>query len=428
MKRTQIKLLGFGTVLLFAGISQCTKADEGKFTQSDDLYQSLRLRMKNELRIAERPSASPDDEIEAWVQGFLVDYKLHNITNWLDVNAYGYTVQKLLADPEKSTRFYLDGHDSFYLYGASLDIKPLDGMTITVGRFITDKGYGSFDAIPLLEYTSVRTLPSMKEGILLKQEFDDLNVFGAVTFKNAGGYDADWVDEGIWEGFNLDGSKKIIRSPRYNLAMTLNEPNYGGGFGLRYQADHSVQYQLEPYYSFPTELGAVRLDGRFFYADLLELEKERNEDDYTFVFTGMVSYFVNDWILSASAGQVGPKLSALTNVDTDIVYPFDQSISRNNQYTTAWSLGSLYQFSKEFSAGLFIVKTDGYLDNFENVSIDGTGGNLVLMYNPNEGTFKGMKSSLILNKAKEYLKGDIDDKTRDYFDIKMSIQYDFNLI
>lgn len=423
-KRFNVKLLVSAITLSLSAGAMATEHSQDEFDHE------LRLRLKNELRLADRPSAAPSNEIEAWVQGFMFDYETQNLASWLDVDAFAYTVQKLIANPEKSTRFYLDGHDSFSFIGASLNLKPINGLEIKLGRFGNDNGYGTMDHIvPLLEYTSVRTMPSIKEGGMFQYSIDDLHFYGAMTTKTAGGYDTEWKEEGI-----LDSSYQLVKeSPKYYLATVYDAKMEAASLGFRYQDDHSIQALSNMDYAFLTTDGAfVKFDTRFFYADLLGLQKELhektgNDNNSTYVASGQVTYAKDNVYIVGGIGQVGARLEGSTAVDTDIGFPFDMSISRNYHYTTSWQIGTGYNLSDSWGIGLFLVKTDGDLDYKEDTYVDGLGANFTLSYKLTEGSYKGLKSSLILNKAREYRSG-ASNETLDYYDIKFSLQYDFNLI
>mgnify|MGYP000734169650 CR=1 FL=1 len=141
-----------------------------------ELDQSLTLKLHNELRVADRPSACGDGDydsdgnpnttpidrncksadVKAWVQGAMLDYETENLLPWLDVQAYGYTVQKLWSPSSATSRFYLDessgSAESFSLFGGSLNFKPTDNVELKLGRFGVDMGHGTIDhAVPLLE-------------------------------------------------------------------------------------------------------------------------------------------------------------------------------------------------------------------------------------------------------------------------------------
>lgn len=173
--------------------------DTNPYLNQNTMDHKLVLKLKNEYRNAERPSASGSfgPEVDAWVQYAELNYRSNNLLSWLDVEAAVYTTQKLHADPSKSSRFYLDGHDDFTLASGSINIKPIDGVELKVGRYGTDYASGNIDYyVPLIERTSVRPTPSISEGALLKVDLEKFHLYGAYATRYAGGYYPDWQDHG----------------------------------------------------------------------------------------------------------------------------------------------------------------------------------------------------------------------------------------
>ncbi|ENE5819278.1 hypothetical protein ABNO19_004035, partial [Escherichia coli] len=94
----------------------------------------LRIRLKNELRRADKPSAGAGRDIYAWVQGGLLDFNSGYYSNIIGVEGGAYYVYKLGARADMST-------------------------------FGTDYSYGSLPyRIPLMAGSSQRTLPTVSEG------------------------------------------------------------------------------------------------------------------------------------------------------------------------------------------------------------------------------------------------------------------------
>ncbi|MEI6893776.1 MAG: hypothetical protein V5789_03900 [Colwellia sp.] len=407
---------------------------------ADEMDHTLTLRLKNEYRGASRPSASgkygPD--IEAWVQYAAINYQSDNLVSWFDIEAGVYTTQKLLANPDKSARFYLNDHDDFTLVSGSINIKPTEDILLKLGRFGTDSGAGTLEYyVPLIEKTSIRPTPSMKEGALLKVDFGNLHLYGMVSTKFAGHYYSEWTDEGTIQGVNPDGSFIRDKIPKYHLAGVWNNTKNTGtrlAFGTRYQKDHSYQYMFNAQQLYIDSNKAFwKAELRGFYAKLIDYTKDLNASfmgsgyDNTYLVSGQLTYNKGDLTLIGSAGQVGTKLSALTMVDTDLGYSFDQSIDRNHDDMFSWQIGGFYQVAETFQTGLAIVKTDGYEDESEDVRVDGTGVNLFFIHKPS-GVFEGLKSVLVLNKAKEYRLGSEFGDEIDYWDIKLTFHYEINIL
>ncbi|MET4696888.1 hypothetical protein [Endozoicomonas lisbonensis] len=101
---------------------------------------TLDLQLRNELRNASRPSADMPygPEIYAWVQGFLFDFSSGKINDKISIDAALYHVEKLDADKNKATRFYLDGHDSYTLAAANVNLDLADWAQLRIGRFGVD--------------------------------------------------------------------------------------------------------------------------------------------------------------------------------------------------------------------------------------------------------------------------------------------------
>ena len=107
----------------------------------------LRIRLKNELRRADKPS------------GYY--------SNIIGVEGGAYYVYKLGARADMSTRWYLDGDKSFGFALGAVKIKPSENSLLKLGRFGTDYSYGSLPyRIPLMAGSSQRTLPTVSEGAL----------------------------------------------------------------------------------------------------------------------------------------------------------------------------------------------------------------------------------------------------------------------
>ncbi len=127
----------------------------------------LRIRLKNELRRADKPSAGAGRDIYAWVQGGLLDFNSGYYSNIIGVEGGAYYVYKLGARADMSTRWYLDGDKSFGFALGAVKIKPSENSLLKLGRFGTDYSYGSLPyRIPLMAGSSQRTLPTVSEGAL----------------------------------------------------------------------------------------------------------------------------------------------------------------------------------------------------------------------------------------------------------------------
>lgn len=134
--------------------------------QISDDESALRFRLKNELRRADKPSAGAGRDIYAWVQGGLIDFNSSYYSQRIGVEGSAYYVYKLGARDNMSTRWYLDGHESFgYVLGA-IKIKPTENSRLKIGRFGTDYSYGSlhgeFHSSPAAHNARYRPLPKAR--------------------------------------------------------------------------------------------------------------------------------------------------------------------------------------------------------------------------------------------------------------------------
>lgn len=414
--------------------------DTNPYLNQNTMGHKLVLKLKNEYRNAERPSASGSygPEVDAWVQYAELNYRSHNLLSWLDVEAAIYTTQKLHADPSKSTRFYLDGHDNFTLVSGSINIKPIDGVELKVGRYGTDYASGNIDYyVPLIERTSVRPTPSISEGALLKVDLEKFHLYGAYATRYAGGYYTDWQDHGTVQGRDSEGNPIIDKIPKFNIAGVWDNKAATGtelSVGVSYQNDHSTQYMFNAQQVYIDNTNAFwKAELRGLYAQLEGYTKDLNASlmgdgyDDTALLSGQLTYNKDRLTLIGSAGKVGTKLNSITAVDTDLGFSFDQSIDRNHHDMFACQMGTFYQMTPTLQTGIAIVKTDGYEDQTKAVEIDGIGANLLITHKP-QGAFEGLRTTLILNKAKEYRTGSALGDELDYYDIKLTFHYDINIL
>lgn len=152
----------------------------------NDNEDSLRIRLKNDFRRADKPSAGTGRDIYAWVQGGLIDVNTRYYSDFIGISAGAYYVYKLGAKDGWSTRYYLDGHDSFGVAVGAVKLKPADNLYLTIGRFGTDYGYGSLPyRIPLIADNSSRTIQTISEGVLARFEATENLEFWSMWRKRA---------------------------------------------------------------------------------------------------------------------------------------------------------------------------------------------------------------------------------------------------
>lgn len=127
----------------------------------------LRIRLKNELRRADKPSAGAGRDIYAWVQGGLLDFNSGYYFNIIGVEGGAYYVYKLGACADMSTWWYFDGDKSFGFALGAVKIKLSENSLLKLGCFGTDYSYGSLLYCILLMAGSLqRTLLTVFEGAL----------------------------------------------------------------------------------------------------------------------------------------------------------------------------------------------------------------------------------------------------------------------
>ncbi|MGL6312861.1 hypothetical protein [Vibrio sp. WXL103] len=399
---------------------------------------TLDLTLKNEYRNADRPSASGDygPKIDAWVQYVGVDYQTQNLLPWLDIQAGVHSTARIHSNLNRSSRFYLDGHDGFTLYTGTVNLKPSDNIELQLGRYGTDYFAGSLEYfVPLLDESSVRPTPSYKEGALLKANLGNFHWYGAAASRYAGGYYQDWQDFGVFTANGIDEDYKYFLATVWDNAQATGTEV---GLGLSYMDEHSYQGMVNASQTYIDANQAFwKAELRAFYAQLIGQTKANNYDylasqglenhDSTYAVSGQLTFSKDGITVIGSAGQVGTKLDPLSLVDTDIGYSFDQSIDRNHEDMLAWQLGGFYQVTDNLTTGLAVVVTDGHEDSSKQVEVRGTGGNLIVQHK-GYGRLKGLDTILILNKAVEYRRGsDLGDKL-DYYDIKLGFKYPLNIL
>lgn len=190
-KKKTLVLSGVLPLLLIT--AQATAADVKSDSATSKLISDsdLNLRLVNEYRNADKPSAKAPfgPEIDAWTQGFLFDFKSGKIADVVGMEANLYRMQKLSADPDKSTRWYLDDHDSFNIAGVAAVLDFADWAQFKIGRFGTDAGYGSLKyPVPLIHSGSQRVAPRVAEGALWQGDFDQLHLYAMYARAYAGGF------------------------------------------------------------------------------------------------------------------------------------------------------------------------------------------------------------------------------------------------
>lgn len=213
--------------------------------QINDDEDSIRIRLKSDFRRADKASAGESGrDIYAWVQGGLVDLNTKYYNDVIGVSAGAYYVYKLGAKDRWSTRYYLDGHDSFGIAIGAVKLKPTDNIHLKIGRFGTDYGYGSLPyRIPLIADNSSRTIPTLSEGVLGQFELtENLEIW--TMWRNRAFYYVDSAtgvrDEGV---INTATGKYAPHRSRSHLVASWHNATGRYSLGTSYQEDVSTQIQ-----------------------------------------------------------------------------------------------------------------------------------------------------------------------------------------
>lgn len=397
---------------------------------------TLTAKLVNEYRHADRPSATPPQGpgVDAWVQALLLNYSSGKIFNTIGAESGFYRVQKLDADPDKSTRAYLDGHDSFDLLTAAITLDFSDIAQFKIGRFVTDYNYGGLQhAVPLISSRSQRVVPILSQGALWQADMGNLHLYGLYREASAGGFQTNWGRESNTNLSALDGLWVDQDEPSYSLAGVWDDDSLLAMLGVGYKDDHSSEYMGEIQRKWATSNdNAIDIKARAYYVDLTGSARERlaeaSMSSNTHVLTTQAAYSFGKTRLFASSGHVGNKLARWAGINTDITYPFDLSIGRDHHDMYSLQVGGFHALSPSTRIGATILATRGYESHQEEVRIEGIGINLMASHTFQNGPLSGLKSSIILNKGQENRTGsNLGDKL-DFYDIKATLEYTFDIL
>lgn len=114
-------------------------------------------------------------------------------------------------------------------------------------------------------------------------------------------------------------------------------------------------------------------------------------------------------------------------VDTDIGYPFSLSLDRNRENMVSWQAGINYNLTASTSVIVAPIVTHGYESNRQDVKIQGLGLLGGINHRQTQGPLKGLNIFLAADKGREKRDGSALGDRLNYWDIKLSIQYDFTL-
>lgn len=411
--------------IAIAVLPACTSVYAVPITEDDP---SLRLRLKNELRRADKPSAGNAKNIYAWVQGALIDFRSGYYHNYVEVEGGAYYVYKLGARENMSTRWYLDDHDSFGLALGAVNFKPTHNALLKIGRFVTDYGYGSLPwRIPLIGSSSQRTLPTVSEGALGYLEVSPNLEFWAMWRSRV----FNWTDsttgvrdEGV---FNTATGKYDKHRPRTFLASSWHNAAERYSVGASIQQDVSTQLQtiLEKREEL-SEQHALKGELLGMYIHLDGLSRSDTRPNETSLISGQLTWITPWGNLFTNAGYLRHAINGAI-VDTDLGYPFSLSLDRNKEAMISWQVGASYNLTPSTSILVAPIITHGYESNSQNVKIEGMGVLGGVNYRQLQGPLKGLNIFLAADKGREKRDGSELGDRLNYWDVKLNVQYDFTL-
>lgn len=400
-----------------------------------DTTQQLRLRLKNELRRAHKPSAGTNDEIYAWVQGLMLEYDSGWLNDWLGVEAGGFWVQRLDTDDNMHTRWYLNDRDSFGYATAAVKVKLGEYGLIKAGRFITDQGYGALPYyVPVLTSNSNRTLPSASQGVLLYLTPTDFMDIWAVwrneVFTSTSALLDGFRNEGVYNSATGDYDDQKANNI---LAVSFYGDNWRWSTGGGYQKDVITQAMTQLDNTFALEQGnKITTSLRYAYAkaegDSEDLVKTHGwPDGESNLITGSMTYHTSWGSLGFSVGYLDHK--SMGQVwDSDLGYPFALSIDRNMEDMMAYQLSANFKLPHDFSFSIAPIYTNGYEDASKQVSVEGYDLNVSVAYMPKSGPLAGLRAYIAADRGFEDRPGSVYGDRLNYWDIKMSVQYDINFL
>lgn len=169
------------------------------------------------------------------------------------------------------------------------------------------------------------------------------------------------------------------------------------------------------------ERGVARL-----YAQLEGLSRNTSQPNETALVGGQLTRNAPWGSVFGSGGYLRHAMNGAV-VDTDIGYPFSLSLDRNREGMQSRQLGVNYRLTPQFTLTFAPIVTRGYESSKRDVRIEGTGILGGMNYRVSEGPLQGMNFFLAADKGREKRDGSALGDRLNYWDVKMSIQYDFML-
>lgn len=408
-----------------ATVSVCTSIHAEPISDDEN---EIRFRLKNELRRADKPSAGQGKNVYAWVQGGLIDFNSRYYSHVIGIEGGAYYAYKLGARDNMSTRWYLNGDKSFgYALGA-LKIKPTENSQLKLGRFGTDSGYGSLPwKIPLIAGSSQRALPTVSEGVLgyyaPTKNIELWSMWRTRVFQ--------WTDsatgirnEGVYN--SMTGKYDKHRSRTFLAASWHDDSSrYALAGSVQKEVSHQLQGMVEKRSPLTAE-HALKSELIGFYAEVDGLSRSKTQPNETALVSGQLTWSAPWGSLFASGGYLQHAINGAI-LDTDIGYPFSLSLDRNRERMQSWQLGGNYRLTPQLTLTLAPILTRGYESHQREVTVEGLGLLGAMNYRVEQGPLSGMNVFLAADRGREKRSGSALGNRLDYWDVKMSIQYDFML-
>ncbi|MFB6411712.1 glucuronide uptake porin UidC [Edwardsiella piscicida] len=419
----KIKIICLG--LLGAVMTSSSLGGYAAALQDEEDY--IRLRLRNDLRRADKPSAGDGRDVYAWVQGVMLDANSHYYHDIIGIEGGAYYVYKLGTRASASSRFYLDGHDSFgYALGA-IKVKLGEYGKLKIGRFGTDALYGSLPySVPMIDGASNRTLPVVSEGAMGQFALTDrLDLWMLYRQRVFTAFDA---DKGIrYEGvFNPQTGEYDVHRPLGAVAAVYRDDNSQFGTGVSYQSDVALQASSTLKYTQTLQNDtALQYDAILYYASLDGMSRRAGKPNESIIASASAAWKVGRWGVSAAFEKVTHNLGYAVN--TDIGYPFSLSMDRNHEGMWSYQVGLSYSPLPNISLMLAPIYTDGWESSEKRVRVQGIGLLGGVSGRIPSGPLAGLTAFIAADRTREKRPGSHLGDRLNYWDIKGGIQYDFVL-
>ncbi len=428
MKKMKVVSVIASAVLSCAAIN-ANAASGGWFDDELD----LNLRLKNELRRADKPSAGSSSDIYAWVQGIMAEFDSGWLYDCVGVEGGWFYVAKLDAPEHMSSRWYLNDHSSFGYWVGAVKFKVSDIAKLKVGRFITDYAYGAMPYyVPLISANSTRTLPVATQGALLylhpHKNLDLWTMYRERAFTSTSALQGGFRDEGLYNTSKAD----YDQHSRYFFAASVYNDLHRLSAGFSSQHEVGNQYMITLDNTLPLEGGDKLVSNfRFFganvYGGARDIYDQQNLSPNTQLYTWRLSYVTPDFTVYGAVEYINHR-SYGSIVDTDLGFPNSWSMDRNHEDMWSYQIGVIKPLGYGFSVSLAPIVTDGYESHAKDVRVQGVGITYGITYDAKGGPLDGLKFRLFGDWCTEKRNGSQYGDRLHYWDVKMTIQYDFNIL